>query len=63
MFESYFDATSSAGLHTEEPGPTQDMYAELTSVLQAVITDKDADVPALMKQANENYQKILDDMQ
>ena len=60
MFESYFDATSSAGLHTEEP---QDMYAELTSVLQAVITDKDADVPALMKQANENYQKILDDMQ
>ncbi|WP_419577046.1 ABC transporter substrate-binding protein [Roseburia hominis] len=63
MFESYFDATSSAGLHTEEPGSTQDMYAELTSVLQAVITDKDADVPALMKQANENYQKILDDMQ
>ena len=36
------------------------MYAELTKVLQAVITDKNADVPALMKEANTNYQAILD---
>ena len=60
MFESYFDATSSDGLRLEEPGSTQDMYAELTKVLQAVITDKNADVPALMKEANTNYQAILD---
>ncbi len=60
MYESYFEATSSAGLRLEEPGSTQDMYAELTKVLQAVITDKDADVAALMNTANDNYQIILD---
>ena len=61
MFQPYFDATSSEGLRSEEPGQTQDMYAELTKVMQSVITDKDADVAALMETANENYQKILDD--
>ena len=60
LYQSYFDATSAAGLRTEEPGLTQDMYAELTKVLQAVITDKDADVNALMNEANSNYQAILD---
>lgn len=60
MFQSYFDATSSDGLRLEEPGSTQDMYAELTKVLQAVLTDKNADVAALMGEANANYQKILD---
>ncbi len=61
MFESYFEATSSDGLHVEEPGDTQNMYAELTKVLQEVLTNQDADVTALMKTANENYQKMLDD--
>lgn len=60
LYQSYFDATSSEGLRLEEPGKTQDMYAELTKVLQAVITDKDADVAALMQTANDNYQAILD---
>ena len=60
MFESYFTATKTNGLHPEEPGATQDMYAELTKVLQEVLTNKDADVAALMAQANENYQAILD---
>ena len=60
MFQSYFDATSSDGLRLEELGSTQDMYAELTKVLQAVLTDKNADVAALMGEANANYQKILD---
>ncbi len=60
MFEAYFEATSGAGLRLEEPGLTQDMYAELTKVLQAVLTDENADVAALMKTANENYQMILD---
>lgn len=60
MFQPYFDATSSEGLRNEEPGLTQDMYAELTKVLQEVITNKDADVPALMQTANDNYQAILD---
>lgn len=60
MYQPYFDATSSAGLRPEEPGSPQDMYAELTNVLQAVLTDKNSDVAALMKTANENYQAILD---
>lgn len=60
MFQAYFDATASDGLRLEEPGLTQDMYAELTKVLQAVLTDENADVPALMQQANANYQSILD---
>ena len=60
MYQSYFDATSSGGLRAEEPGETQDMYGELTKVLQEVVTNQNADVPALMKTANENYQKILD---
>ncbi len=60
MFQPYFDATASDGLRLEEPGLTQDMYAELTKVLQAVLTDENADVTALMQQANTNYQAILD---
>ena len=60
MFDSYFEATSSDGLRLEEPGSTQDMYAELTKVLQEVLTNKDADVAALMETANTNYQIILD---
>jgi ABC-type glycerol-3-phosphate transport system substrate-binding protein len=60
MFQPYFDATASAGLHPEEPGSTQDMYNELTKVLQAVLTDENADVAALMETANSNYQTILD---
>jgi ABC-type glycerol-3-phosphate transport system substrate-binding protein len=60
MYDAYFKATSSDGLHLEEPGSTQDMYAELTKVLQAVLTDKNADVAALMHTADENYQTILD---
>lgn len=62
MYEGYFKATSSEGnLRLEEPGETQDMYAELTKVLQEVLTNEKADVAALMQQANTNYQQILDD--
>lgn len=61
MFASYFEAASSAGLRSEEPGLTQDMYGELTKVMQAVLTDKDADVQALMDAAQANYQTLLDE--
>ena len=61
LYEGYFEATKADGnLRMEEPGSAQDMYAELTKVMQAVITDKNADVAALMKTANDNYQTILD---
>lgn len=61
MFDSYFE-TASKNLRTEEPGDTQNMYAELTKVLQAVLTDEKADVKALMNAANDNYQKMLDQL-
>jgi hypothetical protein len=61
LYDSYFAAIKTSGnLRAEEPGSAQDLYAELTKVLQAVVTDKDADVAALMKTADENYQTILD---
>lgn len=60
LYQEYFDAVASDKLHAEEPGETQKMYDELTKVLQAVITDADADIPALMAEANANYQAILD---
>ncbi len=61
LYQSYFDVLKVPGnLRLEEQGSAQDMYAELTKVLQAVVTDKNADVAALMKTADQNYQTILD---
>ncbi|MDF2942704.1 MAG: extracellular solute-binding protein family 1 [Herbinix sp.] len=61
LFDTYFAAIKSDGnLRLEEPGSAQDLYSELTKVLQAVVTDKNADVAALMKTADENYQTLLD---
>ncbi len=61
LYNDYFDILKKPGnLRQEEPGATQEMYAQLTNVLQAVITDKNADVASLMKTADENYQTILD---
>ena len=61
MFDNYFTAINTPGnLRPEEQGSAQDLYAELTKVLQAVVTDKNADVAALMKTADENYQSLLD---
>lgn len=61
LFNDYFNITKKEGnLKPEEPGQTQDMYAAITSVLQAVITDKNADVTVLMTQANTDYQTLLD---
>jgi hypothetical protein len=61
MFEQYFKLINTDGaLRTEEPVQTQDMYAELTKVLQAVVTDQNADVQALLDTADTNLQAILD---
>ncbi len=62
LYNDYFDILKKEGnLRLEEVGSAQDLYAELTKVLQAVITDKNADVASLMKTANDNYQKLLDE--
>ncbi len=61
LYENYYTAINTKGnLRLEEPGDAQSLYAELTKVIQAVITDKNADVQKLMDTAQSNYQKILD---
>jgi multiple sugar transport system substrate-binding protein len=61
LFNDYYDILEKQGnMHLEEPKLTQDMYAELTKVLQAVITDKKADVNKLLDTANTNLQQLLD---
>ena len=61
LYNDYFNILKTPGnLRPEEPGETQELYSQLTNVLQAVLTDKNADIPALMQAADANYQKILD---
>lgn len=61
LYNDYYEVTKMEGnIHAEEPGKTQDMYMELTKVIQACVTDKNADVKALLDTANSNYQAILD---
>ncbi|MDR0396085.1 MAG: extracellular solute-binding protein [Oscillospiraceae bacterium] len=62
LYASYYEAAAKPGaLHAEEPMQTQDMYAELTKALQAVIVDADADPQALLDIAQENFQALLDE--
>ncbi len=60
-YADYYDFVANATINPEEPGKTQSMYGCLTKVIQEVVTNKDADVAALMAKANEEYQGILDD--
>jgi ABC-type glycerol-3-phosphate transport system substrate-binding protein len=45
---------------TEPTAHTQDLYAALDPVVQAVLTDKNANIDALLTQANQQVQAILD---
>ena len=45
---------------TEPTAHTQDLYAALDPVVQAVLTDKNADIDALLDAANKQVQAILD---
>jgi ribosome recycling factor len=61
LYNDYYSKLKDQGnLRLEEPKLTQDMYAELTKVLQAVVTDKNADVQKLLDTANANLQQLLD---
>ncbi|AFK85782.1 MULTISPECIES: ABC transporter substrate-binding protein [Thermoanaerobacterium] len=61
LYDDYYNWIKKEGvLHPEEPQLTQDMYSELTKVLQAVLTDKNANVNELMNTANNNLQTLLD---
>lgn len=58
----YADVQKAGALQTEEEGDTQNLYRELTSVIQAIVTDpENADVQALMDVCQENVQLLLDD--
>ena len=56
LYSSYFDFIKNGNIKAEESGHTSTMYGELTVVIQEVLTNRDADVAALMKTANENCQ-------
>jgi ABC-type glycerol-3-phosphate transport system substrate-binding protein len=45
---------------TEPVAHTQELYAALDPVVQAVLTDKNADIEALLNKANQQVQAILD---
>jgi multiple sugar transport system substrate-binding protein len=45
---------------TEPTVHTQELYAALDPVVQAVLTDKNADIDALLTKANNEVQAILD---
>ena len=47
-------------LVTEPKYHTQDIYAALDPVVQAVLTDKNADIDALLDAANKQVQALLD---
>jgi ABC-type glycerol-3-phosphate transport system substrate-binding protein len=61
LYDDYFAAVSkSTNLKNEEPILAQDLYGELTKVLQAVLTDRNANVQALLDTAQRNFQRMLD---
>ena len=47
-------------LHPEEECDCQNLYAELTAILQEIAVNPDADCAALAEKAHNNYQTLLD---
>lgn len=64
LWADYFAFSQEEGaLKTEEPGDTQTMYTILNGVIQAICADPaGVDIPALMEQANADYQTVLDSL-
>ncbi len=61
LWQDYINMMRSKdAIHPEEPGLTQEMYAQILQALQAIFTDANADCAALAKTANDNYQTLLD---
>ncbi len=56
----YTDVMFDQPLIPESSASVQDMYALLFPVVQAVLTDKDADIDALLNDANTQAQALLD---
>ncbi|GAA1854993.1 ABC transporter substrate-binding protein [Myceligenerans crystallogenes] len=60
QFAPYTAAIYDQPLAPEPPSATQDLYATLDPVVQAVLTDEDADVATLLGDAEKQVQTLID---
>jgi len=61
LYADYFAMISrGTNLRPEEPMLAQDLYAELTKCLQAVLTNRNASCQAVLNTAQTNFQRMLD---
>lgn len=61
QFKPVFDYVQMEGtVHTEEECDVQNLYQELTNIMQEISINPDADVPALVAQADANYASLLE---
>ena len=60
QMKGFFDGIFEQTPVGEPKGKTQEIYALLDSVVQAVLTDQNADIPALLTQADKDAQALLD---
>lgn len=63
LYNDFFDSISEGTitLKSEEPVFAQQLYRELTAVVQRVITKEGADVEKALRKAEESFQEYLDD--
>ena len=63
LYNDFFDSISQGtiSLKSEEPVFAQQLYRELTAVVQRMITKEGADVVKALKKAEESFQEYLDD--
>ena len=63
LYSDFFDSLSQGtiSLKSEEPVFAQQLYRELTSVIQRVITREGADIEKALQKAEESFQEYLDD--
>jgi len=63
LYSDFFDSFTdgSMNLKGEEPVFAQQLYRDLTSAIQRIITREDADVYAALERAEKNFQEYLDD--
>jgi multiple sugar transport system substrate-binding protein len=60
QMKGFFDGIFTQKPVAEPKGHTQEIYGMLDTVIQAVLTDKNADINALLTQADKDAQAILD---
>ena len=63
LYADFFDSISEGTitLKAEEPVFAQQLYRELTGVIQRVITKENADIEKALKKAQDSFQEYLDD--